>query len=478
MPDVKISALPASTTPLAGTEVLPIVQSATTRQVSVANLTAGRSVGGTNFIPSGSSVPTNGLYLPAANSLGFSTNSTNRATIDASGNLGLGTTPSAWGVTAPAIELPNFAISSLSNTGYLNSNSYFNTSNNFVYKNTAAATLLSMGTSGYQFNIAPSGTAGATISFTQAMTLDANGNLGVGSTTPSATGLDTGTTRLFVVAPNSNVGGALTTVADSIGRNYYFSDATKTYKGFLDIASGGIAFGSASSIPLNFYTSGAEKMRITSAGDVGIGTSSPASKLHVSTSSGGVQVRATSDSDVSFFALSTGADSTALVAMANDARQWTLRINGAESDQFQIRDSTAGANRLTINSSGIVTMGAYGAGAATFDASGVISSVSDETWKTKDGVPTNPDVMLQKLEPGYWFYNDEKKETFSKDRQLGFYAQNVHEAIGEEAAPTPQEGKPWGYYDRSVLAVAVMSLKNALTTIEELKQRIATLENK
>lgn len=42
MADVKISALPASTTPLAGTEVLPIVQSGVTKQVSVANLTAGR----------------------------------------------------------------------------------------------------------------------------------------------------------------------------------------------------------------------------------------------------------------------------------------------------------------------------------------------------------------------------------------------------------------------------------------------------
>ena len=38
-----MSALPASTVPLAGTEVLPIVQSSTTKQVSVANLTAGRS---------------------------------------------------------------------------------------------------------------------------------------------------------------------------------------------------------------------------------------------------------------------------------------------------------------------------------------------------------------------------------------------------------------------------------------------------
>jgi hypothetical protein len=44
MADVKISALPASTTPLAGTEVLPIVQSSTTKQVSVANLTAGRAI--------------------------------------------------------------------------------------------------------------------------------------------------------------------------------------------------------------------------------------------------------------------------------------------------------------------------------------------------------------------------------------------------------------------------------------------------
>jgi hypothetical protein len=44
MADVKISALPAATVPLAGTEVLPIVQSATTRQVSVANLTAGRAI--------------------------------------------------------------------------------------------------------------------------------------------------------------------------------------------------------------------------------------------------------------------------------------------------------------------------------------------------------------------------------------------------------------------------------------------------
>lgn len=44
MTDKKISALTGATTPLAGNEVLPIVQGSTTVKVSVANLTAGRAV--------------------------------------------------------------------------------------------------------------------------------------------------------------------------------------------------------------------------------------------------------------------------------------------------------------------------------------------------------------------------------------------------------------------------------------------------
>jgi hypothetical protein len=67
MADSKISALPASTTPLAGTEVLPIVQSSTTRQVSVANLTAGRAIAATSIqFGSGTvlSVYEEGTYVP------------------------------------------------------------------------------------------------------------------------------------------------------------------------------------------------------------------------------------------------------------------------------------------------------------------------------------------------------------------------------------------------------------------------------
>ena len=58
MADLKISQLTASTTPLAGTEVLPVVQSSTTKQVSVANLTAGRAVSVASVaITGGSSAP-------------------------------------------------------------------------------------------------------------------------------------------------------------------------------------------------------------------------------------------------------------------------------------------------------------------------------------------------------------------------------------------------------------------------------------
>ena len=146
--------------------------------------------------------------------------------------------------------------------------------------------------------------------------------------------------------------------------------------------------------------------------------------------------------------------------------------------QHMLLTTTGLAITGTLSATGVVTFSNYGVGTATFNGSGVISSVSDATWKIKDGAPIDPDAMLKQLEPGYWFYNDEKKDTFGKDRQLGFYAQNVNAAIGPEAAPEPEEGKPWGYYDRSVLAVTVMSLQKALATIESLTARIAALEAK
>jgi hypothetical protein len=240
-------------------------------------------------------------------------------------------------------------------------------------------------------------------------------------------------------------------------------DSTNSVDGFFSVAATSVNLGSLTNHPVNFYSNNTVKATLTAGGDLGIGTANPSRKMSVSgASTQGYGIQFTDNTEVASFFANMVTGETRLYGNANYF--YTIYTNNAE--------------RMRIASNGIVTMSAYGAGAATFSAAGVISSVSDETWKTKDGVPLNPDAMLQNLEPGYWFYNEEKAPIFGTDRQLGFYAQNVHEAIGNEAAPTPEEGKPWGYYDRSVLAVAVMSLKNALFTIEELKERIATLENK
>ncbi len=71
---------------------------------NVGAITSTSSVTATAFIPSGSSVPTNGLYLPAANTVGLSTNSTQVAKIDSSGvfymNSGYGSVGAAYGCRA------------------------------------------------------------------------------------------------------------------------------------------------------------------------------------------------------------------------------------------------------------------------------------------------------------------------------------------------------------------------------------------
>jgi hypothetical protein len=114
----------------------------------------------------------------------------------------------------------------------------------------------------------------------------------------------------------------------------------------------GIFFPAADSI--GFTEGGAEIARFDSSGNLGIGTSSPATKLHVSNISGSTQIRVSSNTDVSVSATATATDSTAFMTVINDARQWTMRVNGGEGDQFQIRDSTAGANRIAIDSLGRV----------------------------------------------------------------------------------------------------------------------------
>ena len=84
MANTKISALPASTTPLAGTEVLPIVQSTTTKQVSVANLTAGRAVATGALTVTGAATVSSTLGVTGAATLSSTLGVTGAATLSSS----------------------------------------------------------------------------------------------------------------------------------------------------------------------------------------------------------------------------------------------------------------------------------------------------------------------------------------------------------------------------------------------------------
>ena len=109
-----------------------------------------------------------------------------RARIDAAGNFGLGVTPSAWDArTAVQNGAAGFASSSANRSvSEIWANSYVSAGGitRYIYSS-AHATLFQQADGAHRFYIAPSGTAGNAVTFTQAMTLDATGSLLVGNAT-------------------------------------------------------------------------------------------------------------------------------------------------------------------------------------------------------------------------------------------------------------------------------------------------------
>ena len=190
----------------------------------------------------------------------FGTSGADKMTLDSSGNLGLGVTPSAGGsIYYKSFELGKAgcglfaATASLtgSELTYVTGNAVLTYSGGplWLYGNNGNAATYAIEDGNHLWRIAGSGTAGAAISFTQAMTLDASGNLGVGAT--SVTPIFGRTVKVY----NAGSGGTLEVGGATVNARFFGSEGA---------AIAGI--GTTTNTAFNFITNDTERARIDSSG--------------------------------------------------------------------------------------------------------------------------------------------------------------------------------------------------------------------
>jgi len=271
-------------------------------------------------------------------------NSGNTATIlnlNDSGNLGLGVTPSAWGTLATAIDIGSGGTSLSYNFSETNlaTNAYRINTGASIYKQNGIAMMYNQSSGGHVWYNAPSGTAGNAISFTQAMTLDASGRLGIGTTSPGYKLEVNG----VIAAKGTGNGGRFEAIDGNVGgANITLNPALFT--------TGEPALQTQTNSPILFAPNNTERMRITSGGFVGINTTSPAARLTVigaNTVIGQTNVAARFSDDQ---------NSTLLISHPGSTSA-TATITGNEQLGFATGSVGNIAERMRITSGGLVLVG-------------------------------------------------------------------------------------------------------------------------
>ena len=224
----------------------------------------------------------------AGNTISF----TQAMTLDASGNLGLGVTPSAWASTRKVVQLPDagYFVTSGS-TAFFATNVYADASVVSRYISDGFSTRYRQTAGEHQWATAPSGTAGNTISFSQVMTLDANGNMLLGTTSIGAQGISLVNTRNYSFSEGSgisyvNLFRQANSAATILANGYKTSSNANAFASSTDgswaksaiglgVIAGGITFyaDSASTVANGTDVTPTERARIDSNGNIVAGGS-------------------------------------------------------------------------------------------------------------------------------------------------------------------------------------------------------------
>jgi len=209
-------------------------------------------------------------------SLVFYTNDNSAATgiverlrLNHDGNMGLGVTPSAWGGSFKALQV-NDSVFYNNNSGdtFVGSNYYYDGTNN-KYINTDYSAAYGQQAGAHIFYTAPSGTAGNTVTFTQAMTLTSAGLLGISTSSPST-----------LLQLNEDYGTAALSISDdsSAGDYLTFQIVGGQYNGGANeiqaINTTDLSLNVATARSLIFKTSNTERARIDSSGNLLVGGTS------------------------------------------------------------------------------------------------------------------------------------------------------------------------------------------------------------
>jgi hypothetical protein len=321
-----------------------------------ANFATAITLGGTNIYLGNTTTTITGLTLTGSTFTGNVTSSSVAVTGGTIDGTAIGsTTPAAGAFTTLS------ASSTVSGSGF----STYLASPPAIGGTAAAAgsftTLSSSGTSTLN-TLHLTNVLGTTYGGTGLSSFTANGVVYASSTSA----LTTGSALTF---DGTNLGAAGNGVFNT-GAAGYISSGSSTYSGYLGLlggSSGAIltitpsttsgangvtyntSFVSGGSGPHIFSIGGSEGMRLTSTG-LGIGTSSPAYKLDVTDNTTGQQGR--------FSSSSSNGTSIAFTNTATNGRTYRIGTNFAVGNgEFTIYDSTAGASRLTIDSSGRLLVG-------------------------------------------------------------------------------------------------------------------------